>query len=954
MLFALHVPRLFGRAALVFCTACAALPTLASATQATDTAAPGSLTPSGQMITPLAAPDAAFAQLDPGLKAFPQFRASGAVSSVISPDGDTLLVLTSGYNLIYGAHAKPIPADSGQYVFVYDIRHGEPRQTQTLKVPQTYMGIAFAPDGRRFYVSGGDDDNVHIFARQRGRWAESGKPIALGHRVNASKYAINQGGVGLLVTPEAGALAVTADGRTVVVANYYNDSLSLIDTASRRVREIPLRPGIIDPQRSGMAGGEYPAWIVVHGSDLAYVSSQRDREIDVVALGDHPRVLHRISVPGNPNRMVLDASGKRLYVACDNEAALAVIDTDQARLVDTVNVTAPSNLAAAPAFVHGTVPNSVAMSPDGSRLYVSDAGINALAVVAINTPRPQVVGLIPTGYYPNSVSVSHDSKRLYVVNGKSMQGPNPQYCLTDTYDLKRQARCRGRNDYILQLSRAGLLSLPVPTLEQLQRLTHTVASNNHFSFEESDADRQMMAFLHQHIRHVIYVVRENRSYDQILGDIGKGNADPDLVEFGQAVTPNAHALADEFVDLDNFYDTGEVSGNGWAWSTAARESDPGAKNNPVNYADGGLSYDWEGSNRNVDVALPTLAARRQADPYYPDKPNLLPGQNDVAAPDGPHGERQQGYLWDAALRAGLSVRNYGFFIDLNRYPRPVRRGGVPLLAAPYASHTTVAVSTNPILAPRTDPYFRGFDNRFPDYYRENEWAREFARYVTNKNLPALELVRLMHDHLGNFRDAIKQVDTPETEVADNDYALGRLIEAVARSPYADSTLIFVVEDDAQDGPDHVDAHRSVAFIVGPYVKHQAVVSARYSTVNMIRTIEDVLGFGPMTLNDAYERPMTAAFDRDQPRWSFSAVEPAPLTATDLPQTTQASALPRWHSSHPARWWAQRTRGYDWSVEDHIPTLDFDHLIWRGLRAGQPYPHTLGVTAGQPDAEGDGD
>lgn len=557
-------------------------------------------------------------------------------------------------------------------------------------------------------------------------------------------------------------------------------------------------------------------------------------------------------------------------MACDNEAALAVIDTEQAKLISTVNVTAPANLAGAPAFVHGTVPNSVAMSPDGSRLYVTDAGINALAVVAINTPKPQVVGLIPTGFYPNSVNVSHDGKHLYVVNGKSVQGPNPQYCLTNNYDRKRQARCRSRNDYILQLSRAGLLTLPVPTLEQLQRLTHTVASNNHFSFEESTADRQMMAFLHQHIRHVIYVVRENRSYDQILGDLGKGNADPDLVEFGQPVTPNAHALADEFVDLDNFYVTGEVSGNGWAWSTAARESDPGAKNNPVNYAKGGLSYDWEGSNRNVDVALPTLASRRQADPHYPNNPNLLPGQNDIAAPDGPHGERQQGYLWDAALRAGLSVRNYGFFIDLNRYPRPVDQGGVPLLTDPHASHTTVAVSTNPTLAPRTDPYFRGFDNRFPDYYRENEWAREFSGYVKNNSLPALELVRLMHDHLGNFRDAIERVDTPETEVADNDYALGRLIEAVARSPYADSTLIFVVEDDAQDGPDHVDAHRSVAFIVGPYVKHPAVVSARYSTVNMIRTIEDVLGFGPMTLNDAYERPMTAVFDRDRasPPWSL--------------------------------------------------------------------------------------
>lgn len=912
----------------------------ACAVPSSKTAPQAVLTPSGQMLTPRAAPGAVFQVLDPGLKRFPNFRANAAVTSVVSPDGHTLLVLTSGFNQIYNGNVEADPSVSGQYVFVYDISHGAPRKTQVLKVPATFMGIAFAPDGQHFYVAGGDLDDVHVFVRRHGRWAEQGAPIKLGHRIITSDRLADHGGVGLHVAPEAAGLATTADGRTLVVANYYNDSLSLVDLRTHTVRDVPLRPGRIDPKDAGVAGGEYPLWVVVHGNGVAYVSSQRDREVDVVRLGPSPNRVTRISVKGNPNRMLLDRGGKHLYVACDNEAHVAVIDTATDTVIDSVPVTAPASLSGAMKFVHGTAPNSLALSPDGTRLYVTDGGLNAVSVVALNTPHPEVVGLLPTGDYPNSVSVGRKGHWLYVANGRSVPGPNPGNCSRNHYDEKRDANCRAHNAYILQDAHAGLLSLPVPRGEDLQALTHRVAHNNHFGFHETAGDRAMMAFLHTHIRHIIYVVRENRAYDQILGDLGKGNGDPSLVEFGRVVTPNAHHLARDFVDMDNFYDTGEVSGNGWAWSTAARESDAGVKNIPVNYALDGLSYDWEGENRNVNVGLATLAERRKAAPYYPDDPDLLPGTNDVGAPDGPQGQRQKGYLWDAALRAGLSVRNYGFFIDLEPYGRDPERGGIGEIPDPHARHVKVAVSTNPTLASRTDPYYRGFDNRFPDVYREAEWAREFAGYVRHRNLPSLELVRLMHDHLGNFDQAIDGVDTPDTEMADNDYAVGKLIETVAHSPYAGSTLVFVVEDDAQDGPDHVDAHRSVLFVAGPYVKQHAVVSDRYTTVNLLRTIEDILGFGPMTLNDAYERPMASVFDRNAAHWDFQAIEPRPLTATKLPQTRAAMVLPRWHKSRPATWWANQTRGYDWSVEDDIPTIAFNHILWRGLHPGTPYPHVI--------------
>ncbi|MCW8305949.1 bifunctional YncE family protein/alkaline phosphatase family protein [Acidiphilium sp. PA] len=901
----------------------------------------GVLTPSGQTITPTVAPGAQFGTLNPGLAAFPTYTAGQAVTTTVSPDGKTLLILTSGYNLVEDASANVIPSASNEYVFVYDISNGTPVQKQVLQVPDTFMGIAFAPDGQHFYVSGGVTDNVHTFAVSNGVWSEQGTPIALGHLALA-KPPLNLGGNGLEVKPQAAGLAVTQDGSKLVVANFYNDSLSVIDLASRAVTEVPLRPGIINPAQDGVAGGEYPYWVAIRGNGTAYVSSERDREIDVVSLSGTPTVTARIKTTGNPNRMVLNAAGTLLYVSCDNEADVQVISTASNKVVDTIHTTAPGNFVGLPAYYHGTEPNSLALSPDGTRLYVTNGGTNSVAVIALNTPRPEVIGLLPTGYFPNSVSVSADGKMLYIVNGKSNPGPNP--C-----NFKIAADAKGSctptqltNDYILQLSKAGFLSMPVPGAAEMDRLTHIVAQNNNFGFHESGRDRSMMEFLHHHIKHVIYIVRENRTYDQILGDLGEGNSDPALAEFGKTITPNVHAVARNFVDLDNFYDTGEVSGNGWPWSTSARESDFGAKALPVNYAGRGLSYDWEGNNRNVVVAEPTLAARMAENPLYPNDPNLLPGQNNVAAPDGPKGQFQQGYIWDNALRAGLTIRNYGFFIDLDRYGLPTAEGGIPLLTDPYASKTKVSFGTNPVLAQYTDPYFRGFDNALPDYYREAEWAREFQGYVKTGTLPSIEFVRFMHDHTGSFSTAIDGVNTPALQIADNDYAVGKLIQAVAHSPYARNTLIFVIEDDAQDGPDHVDAHRSEAFIVGPYVKHHAVVDARYTTVNMIRTIEDVMGMAPMTLNDAYERPMAHVFSRKDKTWTFNAVEPAPLAATTLPISSQAMRDSLWHDVHNAAWWSAKTKGYDWKVEDKIPAVAYDHILWEGMMPGKPYPGRNGL------------
>jgi len=896
--------------------------------------------PDGDFLTPTAAPHSVFQPLNPHIAGYETYTAGQAVSTAVSPDGKTLLILTSGYNLLENTTGGNIAAASNEYVFVYNIANDIPVQSQVLQVPNTYVGIAFAPNGKSFYVSGGVNDEVHSFALSNGLWAEHGAPISLGHYAGVSSAnPLFGGGVGFEVQPQTAGLAVTADGTKLLAANFYNDSLSIITLANDSIHEVQLRPGLINPADAGKVGGEYPYAVAVAGNGPAFVSSERDREVDVIRLAGTPRLASRIPIPGNPNKMILNKAGTLLFVAADNADEVFVIDTKTFKVIDAIPAVAPPDVVSNGERYRGVIPNSLALSPDENTLYVTDGGINAVAVIALNMPTPQVVGLIPTGYYPEGVSISKDGKYFYAVNGKSIPGPNPGNCSTNGYSQTEYDKCDAANQYILQLSKAGFLDAPIPTGAALAATTAIASANNHFGDLPTARDEQVMAALHGKIKHVIYIIRENRTYDQILGDLGEGNGDPSLTEFGATITPNAHAIATDFVDLDNFYDTGEVSGNGWPWSTSAKESDVGTKNLPVNYAGRGLSYDWEGTNRNVDIAAPTLAAREQEEPLYgdvPDAVDLLPGQNNVAAPDSPAGLKQQGYLWDAAFRAGLTVRNYGFLLDLDRYTIPVAEGGIPETTDPAATSEQVAFAANPALAPVTDKYFRGFDTAFPDFYREAEWQREFKIQVDNGTFPNLTLLRLMHDHLGSFSTAIDGVNTPEIQVADNDYAVAEVIQAVAHSKYASSTLIFVVEDDAQDGADHVDAHRSEAYVVGPYVKHNAIVSDHYTTINMLRTIEDILGIDHLSIHDEDQRPMTAVFDLNQKTWTFAATVPAPLGATTLPVTT-AMNLPVWQPSHPASYWAALTKGFNWSKEDDIPTAEFNLILWNGLKPGIPYP-----------------
>jgi DNA-binding beta-propeller fold protein YncE len=927
------------------------------------------LIPTGQAITPTAAPGAILQTLNPNLPDHPDFRAGQAIKTAISPDGATLLVLTSGYNNLYYSSGPKIgefePAASSEYVFVYTIQgpnKSSPHLAQALPIADTFAGLTFAPNGQTFYVSGGVDDRILAFTANPTGWTQSAA-IPLNHQPIANTP--NSGGIGFFQPPSPAGIAVTPNGNTIIVANIYNNSITLIDANTNQVTaEYDLRPYNTTPATgNGTQGGERPFAIAAAGNDKLYISSLRDREIIALSIaGETPTLITRIPLPGTPNNLIVDnpANPKTLYVAQDNADKIAVIDLATNRVTEQISTIAPPGLLENVVRYTGAAANALALSPDQKTLYVTNGAQNAVAVISLEGPAPHhCTGLIPTGWYPQSINISNDATTLYIANAKSPPAPNPRLRTTSTAQLTAtqypggnaaaKAQAYAANEYVLQREPATLLTLPIPTPTQLATLTTQVAANNRYSEEETHATRQIMGFLHRRISHIIYIVKENRTFDQVLGDLTNGaNADPSLTIFGAKITPNFHALAENFVTLDNFLTPGEVSGDGWEWSVAARETDLNEKQIPLAYASSpkpttlnkgtrGAPYEAEGQNSNVDVGIPTTAGRTQAQPLYAEitklfpggTENFFPGTNNEAAPDGPDNNEQTGYIWDSARRARLSVRNYGFYIDL-----AATYANVP---DPYIRNSIQAYPTNPTLVPLTDPYFRSFDTTYPDIWRFNEWRREFRQFIVNGNLPQLSLVRLMHDHMGTFAKAIGGINTPETQQADNDFAVGSLVEEIANSPYKDNTLIFAIEDDSQDGPDHLNPHRSTAYIAGPYVKQKSVIHTRYTTVNLLRTIEDILGMDHLNLNDAHAQPMADVFDTNAPTWTFQAHPSNFLknTVGAVQQNAHFAAAPPPQPTHTAAWWQEQTKSFDFSREDRAPAGRFNELLREGLGEAKP-------------------
>jgi DNA-binding beta-propeller fold protein YncE len=950
----------------------------------------GKDTVTAKSITPSAARGALFQELNPRLAVAPERRAGYAGAMAASPNGKRLAIQTSGFPAYADAAGKLIPEASMEYVFLFDITASPAVQLQVLALPNTFPGLVWSPASDRLFVSGGKDDAVVEFVDDGAHFA-TGRTIRLGHKSCLGVEPVPAG-----CGPVAGALAVSPDGKRLLVANIQNDSVSLIDlTTGKVVAEQDLRPGLIDPRRHGEPGGSFPRAVTWVSADRAYVASVRDREVLSLSVGhDKVRVKQRLHVEGQPAALLASRSGSRLYVALDMTGQVAVFDTRRDRLIEKFNAVAPASVYDDRKLLGGANTNALALLPDERTLLVSNGGQNSVAVVRLsghardvaaeaargNRRQPRAgdaddekeaqnnsmtVGLVPTGWYPTGVATASDGKTWYIVNGKSPLGPNPPPSQSmdpvswraggqfsweaPTFKTNGSSALLGRNAYVTQLERAGFLTMPAPDGLELARLTKQVAHNNRFDQpEQTEADARLFSFLREHIKHVIYVMKENRTYDQVLGDLEVGNGDPRLTLFPERLSPNHHAIARNFVTLDNLSVSAEGSMTGVYWTFAGQTNDLLERTDPLTLAtgfkgeSGGFPY---GSNRNVNIGYPTAKERHAADSKCTPTPgtgracrealasdagdpDILPGSHSVYDVDGPGGEAGTGYLWNGALRAGLPVRSYGVFARVYNLVHP----NLELFSIDGR-----AVSPQSIAA-YEDPNWPvpEWVKPIPDFYRVREWQREFEEFSRKGSAPSLMVMYLWEDHFGHFDEALDGVDTPETQMADNDYSIGMMVETVAKSPFAKDTLFIVIEDDTTDGPDHVDAERTVALFAGPYIRQHAVVSKHYSTVSIVKTIESVLGIQPVSLNDALAAPMSDIFDPNQEKWGYEAIVPKVLRSTQLPLPPDAHATIE-YPAHPAAYWVKAFARQDFSGPDRLDPNTFNRALWRGLKGDSAYP-----------------
>lgn len=952
--------------------------------------------PTGLYVTPTAPLTNAVQQpLNPGLAAYPNFVAGEAVKALPSPDGTLLAVLTAGANGLYTSTAATDYANSTQYIFIYKIAGANktaPVLSQVIKQNNAYVGLVWAPDGSKLYATGGNDDAVYVYANTAGTLSSTATAvIQLGHTTPypaALTSSRPSKGLGLSVQPEAAGLAISADGSTLVVANNYNDSISIVNTATNTVtREIDLRQSAAYNEGvSGGVGGTFPYSVVVKGNATVYVGIDRDREVDVVDLtATAPHVTARIKVNGNPNGMTLNADQSTLYVAQDNADQVAVIATATNTVTANIDTRGPASLNLA-ANATGAAPTAVTISRDGNTLYAVNAGTNSVAVIPLTGPNAlTVTGLIPTAYDPLDIAFSADGTWMYIVNGKSDTGPNPNYLYGNTAytttlnfgpgvtPAQAAINVRASNQYQFQLEHATLVSAAVPSAGALPSLTTQVAGNNLWNVAPPASDASTMNFLHNHIQHVIYIVKENRTFDQILGDLGNGsNGSPALTMFGKRITPNFHRMATNFVTLDNFMDPGDGSMDGWSWSMRGRVTNTETVTQQQNYANvnRGMSYEGEGQNRNIPSNLKTVAQRdfffdatKATTPYTAataglsgGTANILPGDGDHAATDGPNGY-QTGYIFNQVLNAGFTIRNYGWQANtpgsIGTKTNPVSDAFAAGIVQTTAGNSVIATanganSGTTVGAGFFDPYFRAYDQNYPDLWRTNEFIRD----VTANGLKNFSMIRgLSHDHTGSFSTALGGVNTPELQQADNDYAVGKLVAWLSTSQYAANTLVVVIEDDCQDGGDHVDSHRSTTYFVGPYVKQGAVVSTRYNQVNVLRTIEDIFGTAHSNLFTTYARPMADVFNINQSAaWSFVATPSTILKTTSL-QLAATEPSVKWAEgpdvkpAHDWKYWASATRGFDFSGEDRVPADLYNKVLWQGIMGKKPFPkphHSIGL------------
>ena len=715
---------------------------------------------------------------------------------------------------------------SGHSIQYIDIANE--RVLDELVIEKAWYGLAFSEDDQSLYVSAGYDNRINVYSTKGDRLTMKDS-ILLG-----KPWPVKIGPAGIAINSKKHLLySVTRDDSSLYVINILDKSI---------LRQIKL-------------GAEAYSCLLSPDQTILYVSLWGgDQVLKIDA--SNGKIIARQPVGDNPNEIILNKKGDRLFVANANDNSVSVIRTSDMKTIETLNAALYADA------VPGSTTNGLALSADEEHLYIANADNNALAVFEVeDAGSSRSLGFIPVGWYPTNVRVV--GKKVFVTNGKGFNslanpnGPNPLGNKQKVVFQKGDASKPAAVEYIGGLFKGTMSIFEEPSEQLLGFYSKAVYANTPYSKEkemqasgEAGNPIPMKVGDPSPIKYVFYIVKENRTYDQVLSDVPGGNGDTSLLLFGEKITPNQHALVKEFVLLDNFYVDGEVSADGHNWTFGAYATDYLEKNWPTSYGGRGGDYDAEGRRRAAD--------------------------------------NKGDFIWGNAKRHGVSYRTYGEFAD------------------DYKPNLK-------ILEGHFCPYYTSWDETVRDTTRVNQWKRDFDSLLRINAVPQLNTLRLINDHTEGMSLGRP---TPFAHVADNDWAVGLFVEHLSKSPIWEQSVVFIVEDDAQNGPDHVDAHRTTAYVAGGYVKRGFIDHTPYSTSSMVRTIELILGMAPMSQYDAAATPMWRSFSKIPNTKTFHAI-PANVNLNDV--NTKDGAL------------ARKSKTFDFSKEDRANDFEFSEVIWKGVR-----------------------
>jgi len=769
------------------------------------------------------------------------------MSAALSTNGKFLLVMNAGYD-------PPT-------ISVVDV--AQKREVGRTPLPDCWLGLVTGPDNL-VYAGGGTTGKVFELSLnpETGVLTRAREFAAVPNAAEKGKSFI-------------GDVELSPDAHLLYAADLSGDSIAVINLRTGRLTDRwktgrrPYRIVVTPDGRELIISSWADAAIYQHEAASGTLVTK-------TRVAPHPTDMLWINKPA-PTEEGASSYVARLFVTASNTNNAYSFGVTKDGGLDMLEVI---NVSLTPMHPLGMTPSALATNDRGNRLFIVCSDANAILEADISSPRSRVTGFIPTGWYPTAVR-SLPGNELVVLNGKGLgsqpnpHGPNPT---RRAAPLHEGGNAPAPVQYVGHIQTGTAAFLPEPGNDELHAFTQTVIRNSPYKDEMIYGpvlDQQQAYFSRSEghnspIQHVIYMIKENRTYDQVLGDLEKGNGDKSLVLFGEKITPNLHRLARDFLLYDNFYENADVSAEGHNWASAAIAPDYTVKVWPNTYGHRGHPYDFEGGE--------------------------------------PANTPPAGYIWDNALQAGITIRDYGQWTT-----------NIPLKNV--NSPRQIASIKDRALVPYVDMNYRGFDLEYSDIDRAKEFIREWKEFDATGTAPQLSIVRLGNDHTqGTKAGAL----TPISYAADNDYAVGMVVDAVSHSKFWPSTALFIIEDDAQNGPDHVDSHRAPAWVVSPFTQRATVDSAMYNQASVLRTIELIVGLRPMTQFDAAAPPMFASFSRTPNVRPYTVIEPKiSLTERNPENGAGAAASAR----------------MDFSDADRIDDDDLNAILWRAIRHSNPPPPT---------------